>query len=385
MDPKTALLIATLMMLLNGGVLGLMHRDFPEALRPSAVSWRIGTLLQAAGCVLLAVQSLLPTGFVLPLGNFLIFLGITGYWHALRQFYGHPRAPLLLLPTLVGTLGVYWYAAVSPDLTARITMASIAWIVILLGSAFTLRSAPTSDRARSRAVLAAVFIAVALFMLVRAGYFLLFLDPAANLLDSTSWMNVATPMIAAIMPVIGTTGFLLLCSERIRRDWERAASTDYLTGLANRRTLASAGEQRLRAARATGPALAVAVVDIDYFKAINDRYGHDIGDLALKYVAARIESACRKEDLAARQGGEEFVALFAGLAPDQALAAAERVRTTVAKQPFASDGVSIPITVSIGLASLQSADRSLDDLLHRADEALYAAKAAGRNCVQVAV
>ncbi|MFO1493573.1 MAG: GGDEF domain-containing protein [Lysobacterales bacterium] len=380
MDPKTALLIATLMMLLNGGVLGLMHRDLPESLRQSAVSWRIATLLQAGGVVLLAVQEYLPPWFVLPIGNLMILLGLTGYWYALRQFYGLPGRAHMLLPTLFGTAAVTWYAVVDPDLSMRISAASLAWVYVLMASALTLRNA-RNDRAMSRRVLASVFLVVSVFMLARFLYFLTSTDVSGTLLDSSNHWNVLTPMVAAILPVIGTTGFLLLCSDRIRRDWEHAASTDYLTGLANRRTLANQGEQRLRRACLRGEALALAVIDIDHFKSINDRFGHDIGDQVLRQVADRIAQACTPADLAARQGGEEFALLLGVRDLDSARQRAETLRAVVAAEPLAPNGQPIAVSVSIGLTLAKPEDETLDQLLRRADHALYAAKAAGRNRV----
>lgn len=380
MDPKTALLIATLMMLLNGGVLGLMHRDLPESLRQSAVSWRIATLLQAGGVVLLAVQEYLPPWFVLPIGNLMILLGLTGYWYALRQFYGLPGRAHMLLPTLFGTAAVTWYAVVDPDLSMRISAASLAWVYVLMASALTLRNA-RNDRAMSRRVLASVFLVVSVFMLARFMYFLTSTDVSGTLLDSSNHWNVLTPMVAAILPVIGTTGFLLLCSDRIRRDWEHAASTDYLTGLANRRTLANQGEQRLRRACLRGEALALAVIDIDHFKSINDRFGHDIGDQVLRQVADRIAQACTPADLAARQGGEEFALLLGVRDLDSARQRAETLRAVVAAEPLAPNGQPIAVSVSIGLTLAKPEDETLDQLLRRADHALYAAKAAGRNRV----
>jgi len=355
MDPQTALVIATLMMLLNGAVLGLMHRDLPESLRPSAVSWRIGTLLQAGGCVFLAVQRDLPPAIVLPLGNALLILGLTGYWRALRQFVGLPDSLWLLLPLLIGTGGIYWFATVTPSLTGRITMASLAWITVLLGAVLSLWHRSDAEPSMSRRVLSWIFIVVVLFMLIRIAYFNFVDDPAQSLLDSTNWMNIVTPMIAAIMPVIGTTAFLLLCSDRIRRQWEIAASTDYLTGLANRRTIASLGAQQFDRAHRQNAGLAVAIIDIDHFKSINDRFGHDVGDAALKHVAARIEAACRPPDVPGRQGGEEFVALFACSDHEQARGAAERLRRAVQSAPFATDDTTLTITVSVGVANLSTA------------------------------
>lgn len=380
MDPKTALLIATLMMLLNGGVLGLMHRDLPDSLRQSAVSWRIATLLQAGGVVLLAVQEYLPPWFVLPIGNLMILLGLTGYWYALRQFYGLPGRAHMLLPTVFGTAAVTWYAVVQPDLSMRISAASLAWVYVLMASALTLRNA-RADRAMSRRVLASVFLVVSVFMLARFMYFLTSTDVSGTLLDSSNHWNVLTPMVAAILPVIGTTGFLLLCSDRIRRDWEHAASTDYLTGLANRRILADQGEQRLQRARQRGAGLALAVIDIDHFKSINDRYGHEIGDRVLRQVADQIAQACTPVDLAARQGGEEFALLLATGDLDSAWQRVETLRAAVAAEPLALGGEPIAVSVSIGLTLAGPEDATLDSLLRRADHALYAAKAAGRNRV----
>lgn len=380
MDPKTALLIATVMMLLNGGVLGLMHRDLPESLRPSAVSWRIATLLQAGGVVLIAVQQYLPPWFVLPTGNLMILLGLTGYWYALRQFYGLPGRLHMLIPTAIGTAGVYWFAVVQPDLSIRISIASLAWVYVLMACALTLRNA-RGDRAMSRRVLASVFLMVSVFMLARFAYFVSTPDASGTLLDTSNHWNVLTPIVAAILPVIGTTGYLLLCSDRIRRDWEHAASTDHLTGLANRRTLAMQGEQRLRLARGRAEALALAVIDIDHFKAVNDRYGHDIGDLALRHVADLIAAGCAAADLAARQGGEEFVLLWPAADLPAAIRRAEHLRASVAAQPCEAGVHRIALTVSIGVTLAHRDDTNLDSLLKRADQALYAAKAQGRNRV----
>jgi diguanylate cyclase (GGDEF)-like protein len=380
MDPVTAFAIATFMMLLNGGVLGLVHGDLPESLRPSAKSWRIATLLIAGGCVLLAVQTYLPPAFVLPLANGLLLLGLAGYWHSLRQFYGQPARAALLVPPLLGAFGVYVFARHFPDLSIRVAIVTAAWAVLLGGSIHTLQRQAHADRAVSRRVLAAIFAVSLLFILVRG--LLLPGLPVATIVDAGPWINLVTPIVASILPVIGTTAFLLLCSERIRRDWEHAASTDNLTGLANRRVLAGEGARLLREAQARSEALSVAVVDIDHFKQLNDSFGHDTGDVALRHVADCLRRACDDRHLPARQGGEEFVVLLPRARADAAQAAAERIRRAIESAPFVlREGQTRCITVSIGLATLQPGDRQFDDLLRRADRGLYAAKSAGRNRV----
>lgn len=384
MDPLTAYLIVALMMLLNGGVLGLMHGDLSPDVQPSAISWRIGTLLQAGGCILLGVQAYLPPLFVLPLANGMVMLGVAGCWRAVRQFYGRPDSIVVVLPTVLATAGIAWFAGPRPDLAARVAIATLAWSVMLLAAAWTLLQAIRGERARSARVLAGIFGLLAAFMLVRGVYFVFAPPLASSIVDTRSWINALTPMLASVLPVIGTTGFLLLCSDRMRRRWEQAASTDDLTGLANRRTLAAAGALRLRQARADGAALAVAIVDIDHFKSVNDRFGHEAGDLALQHVAAGLRAACGPRHLLARQGGEEFVAVLAVDEAQAAVAVAEQLRDAVRAAPFRHGETVLTLTVSIGVAALQPQDRHLDDLLRRADTALYAAKHGGRDRVVAA-
>lgn len=371
-----------MLMLFNGGVLGLVHRDLPPDLRPSADSWRIATLLLACGSLLLIVQSHYRPGFILTVANALLMLGLTGYWRALRQFNGQPDRWLMLLPTALASFGIFWFAEVAPDLGSRVLVATVVWLALIAGALHALwGTAIRAGSPISHRVMVALFVLVGLFMLSRLGWFLLASEPGATIIDPRSWVNMVTPLMATVLPVIGTTVFLLMCSERIRRRWEEAASTDYLTGLANRRTLMQLGAQRLERARRKGQPLAVAVIDIDHFKQINDRHGHEVGDQALRHVAEVLGAACRDSDVAARQGGEEFVALFDALEAADVAQLAERLRTAVEAQAFVSAGTAIPLSVSIGVTALQPGDRHLDDLLQRADRALYAAKDAGRNRV----
>lgn len=296
MDPVTIFFIATLMMLANGGVLGLMHKDLPLPMRPAAASWRVATLLFAGGSILFAAQGLNPPAYTLALANALVMFGFTGYLRALRQFYGLKDKLWIMVPAALGTAAVFWLTLGTADVGGRILTVSVVWSVLMVHCIVVLVSQERRDGARSRRVMAGLFTAVALFVLFRAGYFVLMgVNPAFNVLGAGAWMNIATPMVAATLPVIGTTAFLLMCSERIRRQWERAASTDYLTGLPNRRTLVEMGLQRFEQARTSQASggFGVAIVDIDHFKRINDEHGHEMGDVALKHVAMRLRSACR--------------------------------------------------------------------------------------------
>ncbi len=375
--------MAALMILLNGGVLGLVQRDLPEDLRPSAVSWRIATLLHAGGCVLLALQTEASKVLVLPLANGLLLLGLAGYWRALRQFYGLDEYFGMLVPVLLGVIAIFWFVAVHESFPLRVAMVSLAWFWLLLGCIRTLYSTADRRGGSSRNVLAGMFAVAATFMMLRALYFLGVSDSPSGLLDQRNWLNVVTPMVVAVIPVIGTTTFLLMCSQRLTRRWESAASTDYLTGLANRRTVVAKGEALIAGAAASGADAALMVVDIDHFKQINDRHGHAVGDRAIQHVARQLAHSCSGFGSAGRLGGEEFIGLLANVEPAEALQIAEQLRKAIDESPLPLESKAEPVrlTVSIGVASRQSRDPDFAALLQRADQALYAAKAAGRNRV----
>ena len=385
MDPTTAFVIAALMMLLNGGVLGLMHRDLPPTLQPSAFHWRVGTLLIAMGCVMLALQRWLPREFLLPLANGLILTGTVGYVQALRRFDGASSWPLMWLIPAIGAASIWIFSGPLPDLRGRVLTASLGLTIAMATGAAVLLRPPRSELAISRQVLAFIWGSMAVFFLLRAVIIGIRGDAAASVLDSTSWLNIVTPMIAAVMPVIGTTCFLLMCSDRLRRDWELAASTDQLTGLANRRSLTLAAQARLACARQGSIPFALAVIDIDHFKRVNDRHGHETGDLVLCHVADMICRHAPPGATVCRHGGEEFVVLHDARDCAAASAAAEQLRTGIGDHPYLDSErqLELPITVSIGLSCWRSGDQ-LDDLLRRADQALYVAKAAGRDRVETA-
>jgi len=175
-------------------------------------------------------------------------------------------------------------------------------------------------------------------------------------------------------------------TERLRDNVQMSiemAITDALTGLFNRRYMESHVATLVEQAQARGKPLTVMVLDIDYFKSINDTHGHDAGDDVLRDFALRIKRSIRGIDLACRYGGEEFVLVMPET--DMAVAAmvAERLRRRIAAEPFSiqKGAKSVPVTISIGIAGLRDKDDSAADVLKRADQALYRAKRDGRNRV----
>jgi diguanylate cyclase (GGDEF)-like protein len=161
-------------------------------------------------------------------------------------------------------------------------------------------------------------------------------------------------------------------------DAKLMAETDQLTGIANRRRISAELEMEIANSTKHGRPLAVAIFDIDHFKQINDRFGHHVGDEVLKRVATDAERELRSDDMLGRFGGEEFVILFPGAGSNIALMVAERVRRTIE-----AGGANPSVTVSIGVAEFAEGETA-ETILRRADEALYAAKADGRNMLRLA-
>jgi len=175
--------------------------------------------------------------------------------------------------------------------------------------------------------------------------------------------------------------------KQLEEELERYAHVDFLTGLSSRRHFIELAELEFsRAARYDSP-LSLLMMDIDFFKQINDTHGHSAGDIVLKKLAEVCGHTLRDVDLIGRIGGEEFAILLPETDKDEAIDVAERLRGELASAavPLSSGGLPLHFTVSIGLASLTTKDDNIDVLLSLADEALYAAKNSGRNKVSVAV
>lgn len=198
-------------------------------------------------------------------------------------------------------------------------------------------------------------------------------------------LHYRAPFRAADGRLGGSVGSVLDISERkaLEEVLRYRACHDGLTDLANREYFFERGEMELERAGRFGRPLAVLMIDIDHFKPINDTYGHATGDRALRAVAQACRDALREVDNVGRIGGEEFAALLPETDPKGAEQVATRLRQAVSELQIEGENGPLRLTVSIGVATLTEGDRSLDDLLRRADRALYTAKREGRNRVHV--
>lgn len=346
--------------------------------RVAALAWWGAAYLVGAFAVgLWAIgtgTSALPTS--LPAAVLFVACGMT--WNAARIF--HHRA-VLWPAMLAGT--VIWLAACTlpgfpPNGPSRFVLASV---IIALYSFLT---AAELWRERRRSLVGRP----ALFAPALHGMVFLFPIAVASLVPEQSGLvTLATAWLAAfvlemLLYAVGTAFLVLeLAKERTLRAHKSAALTDPLTGLFNRRGLIEAARELAeKHARKAGKPIAMLAFDLDHFKSVNDRFGHALGDDVIKLFAATANSSLRLTDFVVRLGGEEFAAIMPGTLED-GMVVAERIRAAFEAAARTVSGRYIGATVSIGVASHETA-ANIDALLGRADAALYAAKANGRNRVE---
>jgi len=166
-----------------------------------------------------------------------------------------------------------------------------------------------------------------------------------------------------------------------RLELSRKAAFDGLTGLFNHECFQSTLKQEFIAARQHQQALGLLLIDIDHFKKFNDNWGHQVGDLVLREVAQLIKNSCRSSDVVARYGGEEMAVIMPATTAPFAYAAAERIRRAIDKHRVAHGDTELKVTISVGIAMLEPSTIDKDELIRRADEALYSSKEKGRNTI----
>jgi diguanylate cyclase (GGDEF)-like protein len=191
--------------------------------------------------------------------------------------------------------------------------------------------------------------------------------------------DALSPQQRELLEVLCNQASASLANAKFHAEIERLAISDGLTGLFNHRHFQERLTQEMRRLERLTGSLSVLILDIDYFKRVNDTYGHPVGDAVLKGVAEIIRTTIREIDIAARYGGEEFAIILPGTEARGAMKMAERLRKTIMEEKYSGEGDTFRVTVSIGVAAYPNGVKSKEELIDRADKALYHAKHAGRN------
>lgn len=250
---------------------------------------------------------------------------------------------------------------------------------ILIGEAHVRWSIPLSDYALAHHHLQCLILEVAL----SAGFESTLLPALTQTVCRITALDMALVIHAYHRTHVRSLERRLATQVSETRRFRIDASRDSLTGLLNRRGIEVALQQAILEAREKGRPLLIGIADLDRFKRVNDTHGHLVGDQVLQITARRMSQNLRKErDALGRWGGEEFLLLLGDTSPEVGREVGERIRRAICDTPIGADGLEIPISLSLGLSAL-APDDDLSSLIGRADEALYRAKAGGRNRVEL--
>lgn len=349
------------------------------------VRWLQRTFVSAlAGSLLIVLRGKIPDILSVIAGCELV-IGALALLHAgLAEFVNRSFTRLWADAVVLGLMLVVYipYTYVTPSVGARIIIYSLAMAAESSLCMATLLRADPADRDASVLSMAALFGLITIFGLVRA-IFTSFHGAPDVLMTRDAYQAIAV-LIQILISSGLAFGFVWMTTAHLRRELERMVRTDFLTGLLNRRALLDEAEREIARSRRNAAPLSVLVIDIDHFKQINDTCGHTAGDAALCAVAENLKRNRRAYDHLARYGGEEFVMLLPGTNGEDAYRIAERLRTALAGTNATAGHHSLPVTISIGVAELESLEEDWDSLILRGDRALYAAKKAGRNRTAVA-
>jgi diguanylate cyclase (GGDEF)-like protein len=376
-DVKTLFLINVAVLLLSAAVsyyFWRQHRD-----NVGLLWWAFGTGICTPGILMLGIAGPQPP---IPIGlasASLIIGGFATCWQSIRRFNGRPVTTghvALIVLVFVSAIAVAAYRGAPISQRVALLFLGLSFCAGL--GCWEVSRGYKQEPLNSRLLMAAILAVLAAILALRAG--LTAFQP-----ESLTTQMYYDPLhgIASMVVSIGifclTFAMMMMANERVSTQYQQRALTDELTGLPNRRSfLEQAGRFGKRPGRNSAPA-SILMMDLDHFAQVNERLGHAGGDQALVRFAGLLRDHVRPTDIVARYGGEEFCAVLIGVNEPEATRIAERLRAAVATQAFDVRGRGHRITVSIGVAAFRDAD--LQASLRSADEALYRAKANGRNQV----
>jgi diguanylate cyclase (GGDEF)-like protein len=345
--------------------------------------WALSELFIAAGVLVLVTNAGAARPAILILGNSSVICGAILQWWGIQAFYGKRAGKAGWMIGAVYFLLFCLLLVGDAKIGARLFLLSVTLLLLLSLSFGEVWRGSASGRSFGAWLVLGASATLMANNVLRIGALLL--QPYE--LRPTGPMFTWLIVIMYLVPLAGTllyaTGLLLLYFERMVQEKHHLATHDELTGLLNRRAIVAGGEREIAVAARNRQSLAVAFIDIDFFKQVNDRLGHKAGDAVLADMAHLLMTNCRNIDLVGRYGGEEFCIVFPGVDSAEASLLGDRLMTAVRRYRFRDQ---FPVTVSIGLAILRAddADRSWNNLLHRADAELYKAKSQGRDRVCIA-
>jgi diguanylate cyclase (GGDEF)-like protein len=344
--------------------------------------WGFAHLLRAGSVALFGMFGSAPDVITIDLANGILFTSFAMTWTGARVFDGRKPQPTYL----IAGAALWLIVSRAPGFVDALDMRVLLSSGII--TAYTWMATFEFWRGRKEPLVSRW---PAIFMLYAHGALFLLRTPLVELLPwsptnqvfGSVWLTVLS--FEALLFTIAIAFILLaMAKERTEFRHKTAAMIDSLTGIANRRAFLHDGTLLMKRQSGGLRPAAVLLIDLDHFKSINDRFGHALGDRVLQVFAETAIANVNSTDLVGRLGGEEFAAVLYDAGREQALAAAERIRTAFAAAAVEVDGRPVTATVSIGIVISEDPTFDVSALLAQADQALYHAKERGRNRVEVA-
>lgn len=308
--------------------------------------------------------------------NSLVMIGIMLEVSAYCTFFGFTRWKRVLYPFAALSILAYIGLRVAGAPVDYATALMSSMIAAMIGAMAFALLRPGGESSLLRRIIG---VNDAAFFLATAAFAMTILFPGSVTLLTPHAAHASTFITGYLLVIVNGFGFLLLCMEKDDREMALLATTDSLTGLVNRRAFFDRTDAaRMLSGRMRKP-ISLMMLDIDHFKALNDRFGHACGDEALRVFADTSRGVLREHDIMGRLGGEEFALALPGTDLPGALQAAERLREAVERVILPKHGYAM--TVSIGVVLIDP-NEDINAALARADQALYQAKSSGRNRVE---
>jgi diguanylate cyclase (GGDEF)-like protein len=341
--------------------------------------WALGLLALTGAGFMFIWRDALPPAVPLMVANVLLLTGIGLSMIGVQEFYGQrPSWRMFYGIAIVGTALIGWWIVIRPDFGMRVAVYSF---LVLYFYVQQLRLVWRHGAPHFSTRFFGTLIGIQIVAVSVRGYLGLRAQiEHVDMLRTSAMANIYLAL-ANFMVLMLTVAFMTMATRRLQTILEQRSTHDPLTGVLNRRGFAMLYEHQRSQMRRAGKPMTLMAIDLDHFKAVNDRYGHLVGDKVLIHVAQAIRHALRESDDVARFGGEEFIVLLPDADERNAAMVAERIRCVLS----AGSHFQLPrCTISIGIGSHLSEDEPLDALLVRADAALYRAKQNGRDRVELA-
>jgi diguanylate cyclase (GGDEF)-like protein len=378
LDPRSVIILAGLMGVVMALVVFFMRRSYPATIQ-GLDEWSQAPLMAFVSTMLFAARGFFPDFLTIVVANFVLYQACILYYAGSQKFLlgrRDTRGWTVLNGCLA--LAMFWFSSVKPDFETRLLLITLAVSALFFFHAqlyMRHEGRVFGKRLMIGLLLAQALVAGLRFLSVVAGL------AGSSLMDGT-WIQSLYISMYSFTVLLLSIAVILMATDRVHTEFEYLATRDPLTGALNRRAVLDACGAVFASGRRR---MALLMVDLDHFKDINDRFGHQMGDAVLREAVGRMQRAIGDKGLLGRYGGEEFVVLLPDVGKAEAMEIAARLKQNI-DEPFPADSPMAAVgsmAVSIGVAASESGTGSIgvDDVLALADAALYRAKAMGRDQV----